>query len=82
MYVYVSIYEFLLTAVTSFEHRGPQSLLTLTRSTSPPLDQFPSARVLVSPLYYEPSMNMESKYAVLILTCSRSYGLTLTLGVS
>jgi len=25
-----------LTAATSFEHRGPQCLLTLTRSTSPP----------------------------------------------
>jgi len=30
-----------LTAAASFEHRGPQCLLTLTRSTSPPLDQFP-----------------------------------------
>ena len=28
-----------LTAATSFEHRGPQCLLILTRSTSPPLDQ-------------------------------------------
>jgi len=31
-----------LMAATSFEHRGPQCLLTLTRSTTPsPLDQFP-----------------------------------------
>jgi len=28
-----------LMAATSFEHRGPQCLLTLGRSTSPPLDQ-------------------------------------------
>ena len=30
-----------LMAATSFEHRGAQCLLTLGRSTSPPLDQFP-----------------------------------------
>jgi len=38
-----------LTAATSFEHRGPQCLLTLTRSTTPPLDQFP-VRVCSCPL--------------------------------
>jgi len=38
-----------LTAATSFEHRGPQCLLTLTRSTSPPLDQFP-LRACMCPL--------------------------------
>ena len=38
-----------LTAATSFEHRGPQCLLILTRSTSPPLDQFP-LRVCMCPL--------------------------------
>jgi len=38
-----------LMAVTSFEHRGPQCLLTLGRSTSPPLDQFP-VRVCSCPL--------------------------------
>ena len=27
-----------LMAATSFEHRGPQCLVTLGRSTSPPLD--------------------------------------------
>ena len=36
-------------AATSFEHRGPQCLLTLTRSTSPSLDQFP-VRVCSCPL--------------------------------
>ena len=36
-----AIQMLLLTAATSFEHRGPQCLLTLTRPTSPPLDQFP-----------------------------------------
>jgi len=46
----------LLTAATSFEHSGPQCLLTLTRSTSPTTRSVPSARVLVSPLYYEPSV--------------------------
>ena len=41
-----------LMAATSFEHRGPQCLLTLTRSTSPPpLDQF-SVRVCSCPLRY------------------------------
>jgi len=39
----------LLTAATSFEYSGPQCLLTLTRSTSPPLDQFP-LRVCSCPL--------------------------------
>jgi len=39
-----------LTAATSFEHRGPQCLLTLTRSTSPPLDQF-LVRVCSCPLW-------------------------------
>jgi len=39
------------TATTSFEHRGSQCLLTLTRSTSPPpLDQFP-VRVCSFPLW-------------------------------
>ena len=39
-----------LTAATSFEHRGPQCLLTLDRSTTPPpLDQFP-VRVCSCPL--------------------------------
>jgi len=38
-----------LAAATSFEHRGPQCLQTLTRSTSPPLDQFP-LRVCSCPL--------------------------------
>ena len=38
-----------LMAATSFEHRGPQCLLTLGRSTSPPLDQFP-VRVCSYPL--------------------------------
>ena len=38
-----------LTAATSFEHRGPQCLLTLGRWTSPPLDQFP-VRVCSCPL--------------------------------
>jgi len=42
-------------AATSFEHRGPQCLLTLGRSTSPPLDQFP-VRVCSYPLCYEPSV--------------------------
>jgi len=37
------------TAATSFEHRGPQCLPTLTRSTSPPLDQF-HVRVCSCPL--------------------------------
>jgi len=37
-------------AATSFEHRGPQCLLFLTRSTSPL--SVPSAYVLVSPLYH------------------------------
>ena len=46
-----------LTAATSFEHRRPQCLLTLTRSTSPPPSSIPCACVLVSPLYYKPSMN-------------------------
>jgi len=36
--------------LTSFEHRGPPCLLTLTRSTSPPLDQFP-LRVCSYPLF-------------------------------
>ena len=36
-------------AATSFEHRGPQCLLTLGRSTSPSLDQFP-VRVCSCPL--------------------------------
>ena len=39
----------LLMAATSFEHRGASCLLTLTRSTSPPLDQFP-LRVCSRPL--------------------------------
>ena len=39
----------LLMAATSFEHREPQCLLTLGRSTSPPLDQFP-VRVCSCPL--------------------------------
>jgi len=43
-------------AATSFEHMGPQCLLTLGRSTRSPLDQFPVC-VLVSPLYYKPSIN-------------------------
>jgi len=30
-----------LTAAMSYEHRGAQCLLILTRSTSPPRDQFP-----------------------------------------
>jgi len=38
-----------LMAATSFEHRGPQCLPVLTRSTSPPLDQFP-VRVCSCPL--------------------------------
>jgi len=38
-----------LMAATSFEHRGLQCLLTLGRSTSPPLDQFP-LRVCSCPL--------------------------------
>jgi len=38
-----------LMAATSFEHRGPQCLLTLGRSTSPPLGQFP-VRVCSCPL--------------------------------
>jgi len=38
-----------LMAATSFEHRGPQCLLILTRSTGPPLDQFP-LRVCMCPL--------------------------------
>jgi len=38
-----------LMAATSFEHRGPRCLLTLGRSTSPPLDQFP-VRVCSCPL--------------------------------
>ena len=39
-----------LIVATSFEHRGPQCLLlTLGRSTSPPLDQFP-VRVCSCPL--------------------------------
>jgi len=46
-----------LIAATSFEHRGPQCLLILGRSTSPPLDQFP-VRVCSCPLYYKPSMNV------------------------
>ena len=44
-----------LTAAASLEHRGPQCLLTLTRSTSPPRS-VPCACVLVSPLYYKPSV--------------------------
>jgi len=36
--------------------QGPSCLLTLTRSTSPPTRSVPSARVLVSPLYYKPSV--------------------------
>jgi len=36
-------------AATRFEHRGPQCLLTLGRSTSPRLDQFP-VRVCSCPL--------------------------------
>ena len=43
-----------LMAATSFEHRGPQCLLTFTRSTSPPPTprsvSVPCACVLVSPL--------------------------------
>jgi len=38
-----------LMASTIFEHRGAQCLLTLGRSTSPPLDQFPM-RVYSCPL--------------------------------
>jgi len=30
-----------LTAATTFEQRGPPCLLIFTRSTRPPLDQFP-----------------------------------------
>jgi len=40
----------LLTAATSSKHRGPQCLLTLTRSTSPPPRSVSCACVLVSPL--------------------------------
>jgi len=47
---YVNVMQMLLlTAATSFEHRGAQCLLTLTRSISPPLDQFP-VRVCSCPL--------------------------------
>jgi len=47
-----------LTAATSFEHRGPQCLLTLIRSTCPPPPRsVPSACVLVCSLYYKPSVN-------------------------
>ena len=45
-----------LTAATSFEHRGPQCFLALTRSTTPPPKSVPCACVLVSPLYYKPSV--------------------------
>ena len=37
-------------AATSFEHRGPQCLLTLGRSSSPPLDQFSLCVCSCSPL--------------------------------
>jgi len=47
-----------LTAATSFEHRGPQCLLTLTRSTTPPPRLVPCACVRVSPVIFEPSMNI------------------------
>ena len=44
-----AIQMLLLMAATSFEHRGSSCLLTLTRSISPPVDQFPQ-RVCSCPL--------------------------------
>jgi len=57
IYMYTCIYTHLrqrcillpLTAATSFEYRGTQCLLILTRSTSHPIDQFP-LRVCSCPL--------------------------------
>ena len=46
---FLAVYSYLARFVTSFEHRGPSCLLTLTCSTSPPLDQFP-LRVCSCPL--------------------------------
>jgi len=43
-------------------------LLTLARSLKPPLGSVPSACLLVSPLYYKPSVNVNEKQATHINT--------------